>query len=71
MCSTTWRFIRLSDDLPLGGLSGFLTGTSACHSDVEILGSGNVWLYPLNIFPTHPRRALGFAAHGNTRGELF
>ena len=40
----------MSNDLPHGGLSACPTGTSACHSEVEILGSGHVRLYPLDIF---------------------
>ena len=43
---------------------------STCLSDTPILGSGHVLLYPLGIVPTHPRRALDFAARGSTRGEL-
>ena len=43
------------------------TGTRACCRTSK-RGSGHVWLYQLGIFPTHPRRALGAAARGNTRG---
>ena len=50
-------------DLPPGNLS-------TCLSDTPILGSGHVLLYPLDTFPTHPRRALGFAARGITHGDL-
>ena len=41
---------------------------STCRSDTPILGSGHVRLYPLDTLPTHPHRALGFAARGSTRG---
>ena len=51
--------------------SSLTRGTlSTCRSDTPILGSGHVWFYPLDTVPTHPRRALGFAARGSTRGEL-
>ena len=43
---------------------------STCRSDTPILGSGYVRLYPLDTVPTHPRRALVFAAHGSAHGEL-
>ena len=43
---------------------------STCLSDIPILGSGHVLLYPLDTVPTHPHRALGFAARGSTRKEL-
>ena len=43
---------------------------STFRSDTPILGNGHVRLYPLDTVPTHPRRALGFAARGSTRGEL-
>ena len=49
------------DALPRGGLSDCLTSTPACHSYAAIIGSGHVQLYPLDIFPTYPCRALGFA----------
>ena len=52
-----------SRDLPRGTLSTSL-------SDTSILGSGQVLLYTLDTVPTHPRRALGFSAHGSTRVEL-
>ena len=42
-----------------------------CRSDTHILGSGHVRLYPLDTVPTHPHIALGFAACGSTRGELY
>ena len=42
-----------SCDLPCGDLSECTTVTSLRHSDVEIIGSGNVRLYPLDIFPTY------------------
>ena len=51
--------IVCSSDLPGGTLS-----------DTPILGSGHVWLYPLDTVTTHPCRALGFAARGSTHGEL-
>ena len=59
------------NDLPRRDLSGFTTRTPACHSYMAILWSGHVQLYPLDIFPTHLRRALGFLACGNMCGELF
>ena len=43
---------------------------STCLSDTPILVSGRVLFYPLDTVPTHPYRALGFAARGSTRGEL-
>ena len=43
---------------------------STCLSDTPIMGSGHLLLYPLDTVPTHPRRALGFAACGSTRREL-
>ena len=52
-----------SSDFPRGNLS-------TCLSDTPVLGSGQVLLYPLDTVPTHPRRALGFAARGSTRGDL-
>ena len=59
-----------SCDLPHGDLYGFLTVIPVRHSDVAILGSGHVQLYPLDIFPTHSRRALRFAVRGSLRGEI-
>ena len=51
--------------------SAFPRGTlSTCISDTPILGSGHVLVYPLDTVPTHPHRALGFAARGSMRGEL-
>ena len=51
--------------------SAFPRGTlSTCLSDTPILGSGHIMLYQLDTVPTHPRRALGFAACGSTRREL-
>ena len=55
--------IVCTSDLPRGTLS-------ACRSDTPILGSGHMRLYPLDIVPTHPHRALGFSARDSTRGEL-
>ena len=43
---------------------------STCRSHTPILGSGHVWLYPLNIVPTHSHRALGFAAGGSAHEEF-
>ena len=55
--------ILCSIALPRGTLS-------TCLSDTPIMKSGHVLLYPLDTVPTHPRRALGFAARGIMRGEL-
>ena len=52
-----------SSTLPRGTLS-------TCLSDTPILGSGHVLFFPLDTVPTHPRRALGFAARGSTRGDF-
>ena len=52
-----------SIDFPFGTLS-------TCLSNTPILGSVQVLLYPLDTVPTHPHRALGFAARGSTRKEL-
>ena len=58
-------------DIGTGCTSALPRGTlSTCLSDTPILGSGHVWLYPLDTVPTHPCRALGFSARGSTRGEL-
>ena len=43
---------------------------STCRSDTPILGREHLRLYPLDIVPTHPRRALDFAESGSTRGDL-
>ena len=63
-------WIVTSCALQRGYLSRCLTGNPVRQSDVEILGSGHVRLYPLDIFTTHPCRALGFAACGSLHGEL-
>ena len=52
-----------SSDLPRGTLS-------TCLSDTPIMGSGHILLYTLDTVPTYPHRALDFAAHVSTRGEL-
>ena len=40
------------------------------HGSGTLFLDRHVLLYPLDIVLTHPRRALGFAARGSTRGEL-
>ena len=52
-----------TSDLPRGTLS-------TCRSVTPILGSGHVRLYPLDVVPTHPRRALVFAARDSTHNDL-
>ena len=39
--------------LPRGDKYGCPTGTPVCSSDMETLGSGQIQLYPLDIFPTN------------------
>ena len=53
-----------SCNLKRGDLSGCPTSTPVRPRDMEIIGSGHVQLYSLDIFPTCPRRALGSAARG-------
>ena len=60
------NWIVTSCAMPHGDISGCMTGTTVLRSDMRILGSEHVWLYPFDIFITHPHRALVNCLHAYT-----
>ena len=70
--SLPWEnFLAVLELLSLVCSSALPCGTlSTCLSDIPVLRSGHVLLYPLDTVPTHPHSTTGFDVRVSMRGEL-